>query len=267
MRYEQYSAARVSLWGAALCGLLFLIIPLLFIFLYAFTTEDKSFQFPPPGYTLKWFRIAWSERPDIWGPFYLSLKVAALATLISILLGTLAAGALSRGNFFGRDTISMMFVVPIVLPGIVMGIALRSSFDFMGVDYTTWTIVVGHATFCIAVVYNNAVARLRRINTNLYDASADLGATSFQTLRYIVIPQIAPALLAGGLLAFALSFDEIVVTTFTAGQQATLPVWMLNELIRPRQRPITNVVAIMVVVVTLVPLLFAFFLTNRVNRR
>jgi putative spermidine/putrescine transport system permease protein len=247
---------------AAVGGLLFLHLPLLLIFVYAFTTEDKSFAFPPPGFTTKWFAVAWSERPDIWGPLWLSLKVAAIATLLAIVLGTLAAAALSRSAFFGRETISLLFILPIALPGIITGISLRSAFDLMGLDFSVWTIVLGHATFCIVVVYNNAIARFRRLSGNLIEASMDLGANGIQTFRYVVLPQIGTALLAGGMLAFALSFDEVIVTTFTAGQQSTLPIWMLSELVRPRQRPVTNVVAVLVILVTVIPILAAYYLTR-----
>ena len=255
-------SASLTLKVAALGGLLFLHLPLALIVLYAFTTEEKSFQFPPPGLTLRWFEVAWFERPDIWGPLYLSLKVAALATLIALVLGTLAAAALWRAKFFGKDSVSPLFVLPIALPGIITGIALRSAFDIMGVPFSTWTIVLGHATFCIVVVYNNALARFRRTSGSMIEASMDLGANGFQTFRHVVLPQIGSALLAGGMLAFALSFDEVIVTTFTAGQQSTLPIWMLNELIRPRQRPVTNVVAIFVIAVTFIPILAAYYLTR-----
>ena len=252
-------------WGlkaAAIAGLLFLHLPLALIVLYAFTTEEKSFQFPPPGLTLQWFSTAWHDRPDIWGPLWLSLKVALLATLIALVLGTLAAAALWRAKFFGKDSISLLFILPIALPGIITGIALRSAFDIMSIPFSTWTIVLGHATFCIVVVYNNALARFRRLSGSMIEASMDLGANGFQTFRHVVLPQIGSALLAGGMLAFALSFDEVIVTTFTAGQQSTLPIWMLNELIRPRQRPVTNVVAILVIAVTFLPILAAYYLTR-----
>ncbi len=255
-------ASPLGLRMAAAAGLLFLHLPLMLIFVYAFTTEDKSFQFPPPGLTTKWFAVAWSERPDIWPPLYLSLKVATIATLLSLILGTLAAGALSRTKFFGRETISLLFILPIALPGIITGISLRSAFDIMGLDFSIWTIVLGHATFCIVVVYNNAIARLRRLSGNLIEASMDLGANTFQTFRHVILPQISTSLLAGGMLAFALSFDEVIVTTFTAGQQSTLPIWMLSELIRPRQRPVTNVVAVFVILVTLLPILAAYVVTR-----
>lgn len=247
---------------ATAAGLLFLHLPLALIFLYAFTTEEKSFQFPPPGLTTHWFAVAWFERPDIWPPLVLSMKVACVSTVMSLILGTLAAAALSRTRFFGRETISLLFVLPIALPGIITGISLRSAFDVLGLDFSIWTIILGHATFCIVVVYNNAIARFRRLPGNLIEASMDLGADGFQTFRYVVFPQIGSALLAGGMLAFALSFDEVIVTTFTSGQQSTLPIWMLSELIRPRQRPVTNVVAVFVILVTFLPILGAFYLTR-----
>ncbi|MCB1378343.1 MAG: ABC transporter permease [Alphaproteobacteria bacterium] len=261
MRSDGTRSAPLLLKIAAFGGLLFLHVPLLLIFLYAFTTEEKSYQFPPPGYTLKWFTVVW-ERQDIWNAIWLSVKVAAIATTVALVLGTCAAAAVSRARFFGKDYISLLFILPIALPGIITGIALRSAFSVLDIPFSTWTIVLGHATFCIVVVYNNALARFRRTSGSMIEASMDLGADGFQTFRHVVLPQIGSALLAGGMLAFALSFDEVIVTTFTAGQQATLPIWMLNELIRPRQRPITNVVAIFVVAVTFIPILAAYYLTR-----
>jgi putative spermidine/putrescine transport system permease protein len=256
-----HSKAPWSLKLAAGLGLAFLHLPILLIFVYAFTTEEKSYQWPPPGFTLKWFGVAW-ERQDVWEALGLSLKVAALSTLIALILGTLCAAAVSRTRFFGRETISLLVILPIALPGIITGIALRSAFNLAEIPFSFWTIVLGHATFCIVVVYNNAVARFRRISGSLIEASMDLGANSFQTFRYVILPNIATALLAGGMLAFALSFDEVIVTTFTAGQQSTLPIWMLEELVRPRQRPVTNVVAVLVVLMTLVPIIAAYYLTR-----
>lgn len=253
--------APLPLTLAALGGLIFLHGPILLIFLYAFTIEERSYQFPPPGLTLKWFAVAWN-RPDIWGPLGLSLKVAAISTAVALGLGTLSAAALSRARFFGRDAISLMVILPIALPGIITGMALRSAFSLMDVPFSTLTIVLGHATFCIVIVHNNAVARFRRLSGSIVEASADLGANGFQTFRHVVLPNLGSALLAGGMLAFALSFDEVIVTTFTAGQQTTLPIWMLNELVRPRQRPVTNVVAIVVFAATFVPILIAYILTR-----
>lgn len=251
-------------WGlkiAAIGGLLFLHLPILLIFVYAFTTEDKSYQWPPPGFTLQWFGVTWN-RPDVWEALGLSLRVASISTVIALVLGTLCAAAVARSRFFGRETVSLLVILPIALPGIITGISLRSAFNLADIPFSFWTIVLGHATFCIVVVYNNAVARFRRVSGSLIEASMDLGATYFQTLRYVIFPNIATALLAGGMLAFALSFDEVIVTTFTAGQQQTLPIWMLEELVRPRQRPVTNVVAMVVVLVTFLPILGAYYLTR-----
>jgi len=259
MRSDRRPPLLLSL--GAFAGLLFLHVPLGFVILYAFTTEEKTYEFPPPGLTLKWFAVAF-ERSDIWAAIQLSLQVAALSTLLALILGTLIAAALANHRFFGRETLSLLVILPIALPGIVTGIALRSAFNIMDVPFSTWTIVLGHATFCIVVVYNNAVARFRRLSGSLVEASMDLGADGFQTFRYVILPNLATALMAGGMLAFALSFDEVIVTTFTAGQQATLPIWMLNELIRPRQRPVTNVVAVFIILVTFLPILAAYYLTR-----
>jgi putative spermidine/putrescine transport system permease protein len=253
--------APLGLKIAVSAVLAFLYIPFLIIVLYAFSTEDATFTFPPPGLTLDWFGVVWG-RPDIWAAFGLSLRVAAAATAIALALGTLAALAVHRSRFFGREAISFLLLLPIALPGIVTGIALRSAMSLGGVPFSFWTLVVGHATFCVVTVYNNVLARFRRTANSQIEASMDLGATSFQTFRHIVLPNIATALLAGGMLAFALSFDEIIVTTFTAGQQETLPIWIFSQLAKPRQRPVTNVVAIFVVIVTFIPILLAHRLTR-----
>jgi putative spermidine/putrescine transport system permease protein len=251
----------LSLKAAATFGLLFLNLPLAFILLYAFSTDDRSFTFPPPGLTLKWFAVAW-ERGDIWHALWLSVRVALMGTAIALVLGTLAAAAMFRFKFFGREAITLLILLPIALPGIVTGISLRSAFGFVDISFSYWTIVLGHATFCIVVVYNNVIARLRRSSPALIEASMDLGANSFQTFRHVVLPNIATALLAGGMLAFALSFDEVIVTTFTAGQQETIPIWILGQLLRPRERPVTNVVAVFVIMVTMLPILGAYWLTR-----
>ena len=254
---------RSSIWlKAAAWGVVaFLHLPIALIVLYAFSAEDKSFVFPPPALTTQWFAVAW-QREDVWAAVQLSFEVAAWSTLAALVLGSLAAGALARARFFGRDAVSLLFILPIALPGVITGIALRSAYHTMEIPFSFWTIVIGHATFCVVVVFNNAVARLRRLNPNLIEASMDLGADGFQTLRYIILPQLGSALLAGALLAFALSFDEVIVTTFTAGQQTTLPIWMLQELIRPRQRPVTNVVAVAIIALTFIPILAAYWLTR-----
>lgn len=251
-------------WGlrvAAGAVILFLYFPLFIILLYAFTTESASFGFPPPGLTLDWFGVAW-RNPAIWTALRLSLVVALAATGIALALGSLLAAAVYRTKFFGREAISLLVLLPIALPGIVTGIALRSSIALTEIGFSTWTIVVAHSTFCVVVVYNNVLARFRRLSPSLAEASMDLGASGLQTLRYVILPHLGTALLAGGMLAFALSFDEIIVTTFTAGQQQTLPIWIFSSLVRPRGRPVTNVVALLVIAVTFLPILLAQRLTR-----
>jgi putative spermidine/putrescine transport system permease protein len=248
---------KLAAWG----GLLFLHFPILIIFIYAFNTESAGFSFPPQGFTLKWFSLTFA-RPDVLEAITLSLQVAAIATLVALLLGTLAAAALWRRDFFGKESVSLLLVLPIALPGIVTGLALLSTFKSLGIEPSILTIVIGHATFCVVIVYNNVIARLRRTSWNLIEASMDLGADGWQTFRYIVLPNLGSALLAGGMLAFALSFDEIIVTTFTAGHERTLPLWLLNQLSRPRDVPITNVVAMLVMVATMLPILAAYYLTR-----
>ena len=261
---NKLNQAGLGLRFGAIAGLLFLHIPLLLIILYAFTTEDKTYQFPPPGYTLKWFEIV-LNRQDIWNAVSLSMQIAIISTFLAIILGTLAAGALYKTSFFGKSSITILIILPIALPGIITGISLRSTFGVLGIPFSTWTIIIGHATFCMVVVYNNVVARLRRTSPNLIQASMDLGANNLQTFFYVILPNMGTAILAGGMLAFALSFDEVIVTTFTAGQQTTLPIWMFSELIRPRQRPITNVVAIFIMFITFIPIVFASYMASKTS--
>jgi putative spermidine/putrescine transport system permease protein len=249
---------------ATLAVLLFLHIPFLLIVLYAFNTEEAAFTFPPPALTAKWFGEA-LQRQDMLEALSLSLRVATIATVLALILGTLASLAMARSRFFGRDVISLLIILPIALPGIVTGIALRSGLKILGLDFNFWTIVLGHATFCIVLVFNNAIARLRRTSGSLLEASMDLGATSFQTFRYVILPNLATALVAGGMLAFALSFDEVIVTTFTAGQQQTIPIWLLSQLTRPRDRPVTNVVAVFILLITLLPILVSTYMTRNLD--
>ncbi len=257
-RTRRPSLALILATGAVL---LFLHFPVAIIILYAFTTDDAAFRFPPPGLTVRWFSVAWN-RPDIWRALYLSVEVAAATTVSALVLGSLAAAAVHRSKFFGRETVSLLVTLPIALPGIITGISLRSAISLLNIPFSFLTIVIGHATFCVVVVYNNVLARLRRSSPSLIEASMDLGASAFETFRYIVLPNLATALLAGGMLAFALSFDEIIVTTFTAGQQETLPIWVFNQLTKPRYRPVTNIVALMVIAVTTIPILLANRLTQ-----
>jgi putative spermidine/putrescine transport system permease protein len=251
-------------WGltlAAMGALLFLHVPMWIIFLYTLTPDETTYTFPLPGLTTKWFGVAMG-RADLWRSLTLSLQVASIATVAALILGTLAAAAVYRSKFFGREAISFLLVLPIALPGIVSGIALRTAMSGLSIPFSFWTIIIGHATFCVVVVYNNVLARFRRMSGSMIEASMDLGANSFQTFRYVVFPNIATALLAGGMLAFALSFDEVIVTTFTAGQQTTLPIWIFSQLTRPRDRPVTNVVATFVILITFIPIFLAQRLTS-----
>jgi putative spermidine/putrescine transport system permease protein len=218
---------------------------------------------PPPGYTLDWFDKALGNS-GVRDALTYSVKVGLLATAVALVLGTLASLAVARHRFFGRETISFLVILPIALPGIVTGIALNSTFtQVLGVSLSLFTIVVAHATFCIVVVYNNVVARLRRMSSSFEEASADLGATPWQTFRLITLPNMRGALVAGALLAFALSFDEIIVTTFTIGAgDETLPIWILTNFSRPNQLPIVNAVAVFVILLSIIPV----YLAHRITR-
>jgi putative spermidine/putrescine transport system permease protein len=236
--------------------LAFLYAPLIVIAVYAFNVR-RTATWPPPGFTLDWWTRAFHNH-GVRSALWTSIQAGLGATAIALVLGTLAAFAVGRYRFFGRESISFLVVLPIALPGIVTGMALNSTFtQVLGVDLTLFTIIVGHATFCIVVVYNNVIARLRRLGGSLEEASADLGAHTWQTFRHVTFPQMRSALIAGGLLAFALSFDEVIVTTFTAGNKETLPIWILSNLSRPNQLPVVNVVGVVVILLSVIPVYFA----------
>jgi len=246
---------RISLVAASALVLAFLWLPLVLICVYAFA-ESKIPSWPITEFSTKWWGTAWhNERMrdalKTW------IEVAAMATGIALLLGASAAFAVHRFRFFGRETVSLLLVLPIALPGIVTGLALLSAMEYGGITPSLLTIVAGHATFCVVVVYNNALARLRRTGGSLQEASMDLGADGWQTFRHVTLPSIATALVAGGLLAFALSFDEVIVTYFTAGTRETLPLWIFQQLKLPNQAPQVNVVAVSVIVLTFIPVLLA----------
>jgi len=243
-------------------GLAFIYVPLIVIAIYAFNSSN-ILEWPPPGLTLDWFPKA-IEDELARQAFLTSIKAGIAATAIAILLGTLASLAVARHRFFGRETISFLVVLPIALPGIVTGVALSNTFtQVLGIDLSLFTVIVGHATFCIVVVYNNVVARLRRVSASFEEASADLGAHTWQTFWFVTLPSLRTALAAGALLAFALSFDEIIVTTFTIGAgEETLPIWIFRNLFRPNQLPIVNVVAVLVVLISIIPVYLAHRLTR-----
>lgn len=247
---------------AVAIGLAFIYIPLLVIAIYAFNSS-KILAWPPPGFTLEWFTKTF-ENESVREAFLTSLAAGLVATGIALLLGTLASLAVVRHRFFGRDTISFLVVLPIALPGIVTGVALSNTFtQVLGIPLSLFTVIVGHATFCIVVVYNNATARLRRLSSSFEEASADLGATTWQTFRDVTLPGMRSALVAGGLLAFALSFDEIIVTNFTIGAgEETLPIWIFSHLFRPNDLPVVNVVAVIVVLISILPVYLAHRLSS-----
>jgi len=245
--------ARLALRLAMVLGLAVIYVPLLVVVLNSFNTS-RTFGFPPSGLTLEWWRRTVSNGGAV-SALWTSVKVGLGATVVALVLGTAVAFAVQRYRFFGRDVVSLLVILPIALPGIVTGIALNSAFRTGGIPFGYLTVIVGHATFCIVVVYNNVLARLRRVGTSLEEASMDLGATTFQTFRLVTFPQLRSALLAGGLLAFALSFDEIIVTTFTtAPGLRTLPLWIFDNLFRPNQAPVVNVVAAALVLASLLPI-------------
>jgi putative spermidine/putrescine transport system permease protein len=245
---------RISLAIWSVLVIAFLWIPIVIIALYAFNGSTLQ-GWPISNWTLHWFGVAWHS--DARGAFELSLKVGAITTAIALVLGTMASAAVARYRFFGREAVSFLLVLPLALPGIITGMALSSFFTFAGIPVSIWTIVIGHATFCVVVVYNNVVARLRRSSTSLVEASQDLGADGWQTFRFVLWPVLSTALVAGGLLAFALSFDEVIVTTFTAGLQETVPLFILDNIRQGQQLPVINVVAFVVIVITIIPVALA----------
>jgi putative spermidine/putrescine transport system permease protein len=240
--------------------LVFLFFPLILIVIYAFNTSNIE-SWPIAGLTVKWFSVAWHDS-EVRSALALSVKAGCLATAVALVLGSLAAFGVHRFRFFGREAVSLLLILPLALPGIITGMALNAFFVFNGVNFSLWTIIIGHATFCIVIVYNNVIARLRRTSASFAEASMDLGASGWQTFRYITFPTTATALVAGALLAFALSFDEVIVTTFTAGAQNTLPLWIFGAIRLGQQLPEVNVVVFFVILITIVPLAVAARLTG-----
>jgi putative spermidine/putrescine transport system permease protein len=248
----------LRVWVAGV--LLFLFLPIATICFYAFNSSNVQ-SWPIRGLTVRWFSVAWHD-PQVTSALLLSVKAGLLATAIALVLGSAAAFGVQRFRFFGREAVSLLLVLPLSLPGIITGIALNSAFSFAGVNLSLLTIVIGHATFCIVVVYNNVIARLRRTSGSLYEAAADLGGHGLFVFRTITLPVLSTALISGALLAFALSFDEVIVTTFTAGAQNTLPLWIFGAIRLGQQLPEVNVVVTFVLVLTIVPVAIAARLTG-----
>jgi putative spermidine/putrescine transport system permease protein len=248
----------LAVWTVAI--VLFLLTPIAIIVVYAFNPSNVQ-GWPISGLSLKWFSRTFDD-PEMRDALWLSVRAALVATAAALALGSAAAFGVHRFRFFGREAVSFLVVLPIALPGIITGMALNSFFTFWNTGLSYWTIVVGHATFCIVIVYNNVLARLRRTSVSLTEASADLGASGWQTFRFVTFPLISTALIAGGLLAFALSFDEVIVTTFTAGAQNTLPLWIFGHIRLGQSLPEVNVVVLLVLTVTIVPVVLAQRLTR-----
>jgi putative spermidine/putrescine transport system permease protein len=255
---SRWSRVALAVWTALI--IVFLFFPIAVILLYAFNASNVQ-SWPLPGLSTRWFSSTWNNA-EVRQALWLSVRAGLLATGIAMVLGSMAAFAVHRFRFFGRDAVSLVLVLPIALPGIITGMALNSFISFNGLTFSLATIVLGHATFCIVTVYNNVLARLRRTQSSLVEASMDLGADGWQTFRFVTLPMISTALVAGGLLAFALSFDEIVVTTFTAGAQNTLPIWIFAHIRNGQQLPQVNVVVFFVILVTLLPVTLAQRLTR-----
>ena len=246
---------RIALRAWVALVLLFLFVPVALIVLYAFNKSNIE-SWPIPGVTTHWFSVAWHDA-QVRAALWLSVRVGLAATVLALVLGSMVSFALHQFRFFGRDAISLLLVLPIALPGIITGIALNSFFTFTSIQFSTLTIVAGHATFCIVVVFNNLIARLRRLPGSVSEASMDLGARGWQTLRYVTLPLSATALISGALLAFALSFDEVIVTIFTAGAQNTLPLWIFGAIRLGQQLPEVNAVVTVVILLTLIPVVLA----------
>jgi putative spermidine/putrescine transport system permease protein len=253
-------AIRLGVGAATTLVIAFLWIPILIILAYAFNGSVLQ-TWPIQNLTLHWFHEAWVDQ-EVRSSLWLSVKIGLISTAVAMILGTAASFAISRFRFFGREGISFLLLLPIALPGIITGMALSSFYNFAGIGFSIWTIVIGHATFCVVVVYNNVLARLRRTSPSIVEASMDLGADGWQTFRFVIWPVISTALVAGGLLAFALSFDEVIVTTFTAGAQTTLPIFILSNIQRGQQLPIVNAVVFVVIVLTVIPVVIAQRLTR-----
>jgi putative spermidine/putrescine transport system permease protein len=247
---------RIVLRIATAAVLAFIYVPLVVIGIYAFN-ESTNQAWPLPGFSLRWFEQAFAQsgvRDALWA----SLRAGLGATAIALVLGSLTAFAVHRFRFFGRDVISLLIILPIALPGVVTGIALNAAFRTFDLPFGMMTIIIGHATFCVVLVYNNVIARMRRVSGSLEEASMDLGADQLQTFRHVTFPAIRTALLAGGLLAFALSFDEVIVTTFTTGGgERTIPIWILQNYSRTSGLPIVNAVALLLILLSVIPVWIA----------
>jgi putative spermidine/putrescine transport system permease protein len=245
------SRAERWIFGATSALVLaFLYLPLFLIVLYAFNKTNIN-AWPFPGFSTKWFdKLLHDPVPK--DAAWLSVRIAVASTALALVLGTSMAFAFARFRFFGREAVNFAVTLPIILPGVITGVSLASFFLFTRTDLSTQTVIVGHTTFCIVLVFNNVLARLRRLPPSFEEASRDLGASGVQTFRYVTLPSIRTALIAGALLSLALSFDEIAVTFFLAGADTTtLPLWILGAFRNSRSLPEVNAAATVILLVSL----------------
>lgn len=237
----------------AITGLVLLQLPLVIVIIHGFASGQGGSPWPFQGVAMA------LNDPEIRQAFYLSFRIAVVTTLIAVFLGTLCAATMARARFFGHKAVSLLIFVPVMLPGATLAIALQSAFSFGTISLGFWTIVIGHASFAILIVYNNALAHFRSSASTLIEASMDLGATGFQTFWHALLPNLLQALVAGALLAFVISFNEATLTAFTAGNMQTLPLWLLREMESSAPSQIANTVAMIVAIITLIPLLAVFY--------
>ena len=248
--------AKIGLLAVVGFVLAFMYIPLFVVIINSFNAQQLS-SWPIEDFSLYWWEFAANYEP-IRLALLNSVIVATAAMVIASILGTLVAFALNRYEFFGKSTVNLLVVLPIALPGVVTGVAFSNTYSNflspLGIDIGYFGLIVSHATFCLVMVFNNVFARLKRMNPSLQEASMDLGAGLWETFRLVTFPQFRSSFIAGALLAFALSFDEVYVTIFTAPPGVdTLPLWILKEMARPNQASVVNVVATVVILLSLIP--------------
>jgi putative spermidine/putrescine transport system permease protein len=251
---------RLGLVAATVAVLAFIYVPLLVVVAYAFNASGNT-SWPPAGFSTRWVELALANT-GLQDAFVTSIGIGIGAAAIAVVLGTLAAFAVARYRFFGRDAISFVVVFPIALPGIVTGMALSTTFATVDLPLGVLSIIVGHATFCVVLVFNNVIARLRRSSRSIEEASSDLGADTWQTFRHVTFPAVRSAMLAGALLAFALSFDEVIVTIFTAGGVTTLPIWIFRSFRLANQVALVNVAGLAAILLSVIPVYLASRLTQ-----
>lgn len=219
-----------GLVGLSLLVLAFLYVPIVILVLFSFNDSSVT-SFPLSGFTLRWYQqfLANNQMLTALGN---SLIVASFATLLSVVIGVTAALALDRYSFPGKGLFRNAILLPLSLPGIVTGIAMLNFYKQIGIPQSLTAVVIGHATALLGVVVSQVMARLAKLNRRLLEASADLGATPFETFYRVILPNIRTSIIGSALLCFTLSFDEIPVTYFLTGRDVTLPIYIYSTLRR-----------------------------------